>query len=212
MQQLQVAESYLKPEKSWFHKVTAQYFGFIISTMGISINADMVETIRDWCREKKTKNGWLNIVFEFPQFLDCCNHYWQFVSKYSEKLEPLMKFTKQDDHFVWLAEHRLVFDSVNTSSNPAAALCKFNHGRAVIFETYDSDYLSAEWFLLHSTAGGLHQVVYFSKKHIPATCNYDIYALAVMRAHEERKLHSEGAEYPLQLITDPMNYQYSKAK
>jgi hypothetical protein len=52
---------------------------------------------------------------------------------------------------------------------------------------------------------GLHPVAYFSKKHSPAECNYDVYyseLLAMIEAQEEWRPECEGAAYPSQLKTD----------
>jgi len=45
MQRLLEAGLYLKPEKCEFHKVTVRYLGLVISTKGISIDEDKVETV-----------------------------------------------------------------------------------------------------------------------------------------------------------------------
>jgi len=75
MQWLLEAGLYLKPEKSEFHNQTVRYLGLIISTKGISMDEDKVETIRNLSRKKKTKNGRLNNLFEVQQFLGFCNYY-----------------------------------------------------------------------------------------------------------------------------------------
>jgi len=51
----------LKPAKCECHKETDRYLGLIISTKGISMDEDKVETERNWTREKKTENARLNI-------------------------------------------------------------------------------------------------------------------------------------------------------
>jgi hypothetical protein len=48
MQQLLEAGRYLKPDKSKFHKETVRYLGLIISTKGIAMDVDMVETVWNW--------------------------------------------------------------------------------------------------------------------------------------------------------------------
>jgi hypothetical protein len=68
MQQLWEAGLYLKPEKCAFHKETVRYSGLVISTKGISMDEDKIETIRNWSREKRTENGRLNNLFEVQQF------------------------------------------------------------------------------------------------------------------------------------------------
>ena len=54
MQSLLEAGLYLKPEKCEFHKDTEKYLCLIISTKGISMDKDKVETVRNCSREKKT--------------------------------------------------------------------------------------------------------------------------------------------------------------
>jgi len=51
IQRLLEAGLYLKPEKCEFHKETVRYLGLIISTNGISMDEDKVETVRNWSRE-----------------------------------------------------------------------------------------------------------------------------------------------------------------
>ena len=64
------------------------------------MDEDKVETIRNWSREQKTKNGRLNSLFEVQQFLRFCNNYRRFIPKFSEKAEPLTRLTKKDEAFV----------------------------------------------------------------------------------------------------------------
>jgi len=122
MQRLLEAGLYLKPEKCEFHKETVRYLGLIISTKGISINEDKVETVRNWSREKKTENGRLNNMFEVQQLLGFCNYYRRFIPKYSEKAEPLTRLTKKDEQFIWGAEQRLAFETMVTAFITAPAL------------------------------------------------------------------------------------------
>jgi len=104
MQRLLEAGLYLKPEKCEFHKKTVRYLGLIISTKGISKDVDKVETVRNWSRKKKTKNGRLNNLFEVQQFLGFCNYSRWFIPMYSEDAEPLTRLTKKDESFVWESE------------------------------------------------------------------------------------------------------------
>ena len=61
----------------------------------------------------------------------------------------------------------------------------------------------------------LHPVAFFSKKHSPAECNYDIYdkeLMAIIKALEEWRPECEGAEHNIQLITDHQNLEYFMSK
>jgi hypothetical protein len=85
----------------------------------------------------------------------------------------------------------------------------------VIIETDAFDYVSAGVLSQRDDVGVLHPVAYFSKKHSPAECNYDIYdmeLMAIIKALEEWRPECEGAVYPLQLITDPKNLEYFMTK
>ena len=211
MQRLLEAGLYLKPEKCEFHKQTVRYLGLIISTKGISMDEDKGETVRNWNREKKTENGWLNNLIDIQQFLGFCNYYRRFIPKYSEKAEPLTRLTKKDEPSVWEAEQQLAFETMVTAFTTVPALRHFDHEREVLIETDASDYVSAGVLSQRDDEGVLHPVAYYSKKHSPAACNYDIYdkePMAIIMALEEWRPECEGAAYPLQLITDHKNLEY----
>ena len=50
-----------------------KYLGLIISTKGMSMDEDRVETVWNWSQEKMTANGRLNNLLEVQQFLGFCN-------------------------------------------------------------------------------------------------------------------------------------------
>jgi hypothetical protein len=215
MQRLLEAGLYLKPEKCEFHKETVWYLGLIISTKGISMDEDKVENVWNWSREMKMVNGRLNNLFEVQQFLGFCNYYRRFIPKYSEKAEPLTRLTKKDDLFVWEAEQQSAFEPMVTAFMTAPALRHFDHEREVIIETDSSDYVSSGVISQRNDEGVLHPVAYYSKKHLPAECNYNIYdkeLMVIIKALEEWRPESEGAAYPLQLITDHKNVEYFMTK
>jgi len=210
VQRLLEAGLYLKPEKCEFHKETGRYLGLIKSTKGISMDEDKVETIRNWSRENKTKNGRLNNLFEVQQFLGFCNYYQRFIPTYSEKAEPLTKRTMKNEPCVWESGEQLAFQTMITAFTTALELRHFDHEREVIIETDASDYVSAGVLSQRDDEGILHPVAYFSKKHSPAECNYAIYdkeLMAIVKALEEWPPECEGAAYPLQLITDHKNLE-----
>jgi hypothetical protein len=171
MQRLLEAGLYLKPEKCEFHKETVRYLRLIISTKGISMDEDKVNTVRNWRGEKKTENGRLNNLFEVQQFLGFCNYYRRFIPKHSGKAEPLTRLTKKDEPFVWGSKQQLAFETMVTAFTTAPAVRHFDHEREVIFETDASDYMSAGMLSERDDKGVLHPVAYYSKKHSPAECN-----------------------------------------
>jgi len=98
-----------------------------------------------------------------------------------------------------------------TALTTTPALRHFDHEGDVIIETDATYYVSAGVSSQPDDEGVVHPVAYFSKKHSPAECNYDIYdkeLMSIIQALEEWKPECEGAAYPLQLITDHMNSEY----
>jgi len=78
-----------------------------------------------------------------------------------------------------------------------------------------SDYIFAEVLSQRDDEGVLHPGAYYSKKHSPAECNYNIYykeLIAIIKTLEEWRPECEGAAYPLQLITDHKNLEYFMTK
>ena len=90
-------------------------------------------------------------------------------------------------------------------------LAWFDFERITVVETDDSDYVSAG-VLSHNHAHGiLHQVAFFSKKHSPAECNYEIYdkdLLAVVRAFEEWRAELQSVINPVQVLTNHKSLEY----
>jgi hypothetical protein len=69
MERLLEAGLYVKPEKYDFYRDSVKSLGLVISTNGILINQDKVNTVQNWSPEKKTANGQLKTLFEVQQFL-----------------------------------------------------------------------------------------------------------------------------------------------
>jgi len=206
---------YLNTEKCGFHKETVRYVGLIISTKCISMDEDKVETVRNWSREQKKNNGMLNNLLEVQQCLGLCNYYRWFISMYSEMAKLLTQLTKKDEPFVWEAEQQLVFEAMVTAFTTAPVLRHFDHEKEMIIETDASDYVSGGVLSQYNDDGVLHPVAYFSKKHTPAECNYDIYdkeLMAIIKALKEWRPECEGAAYPLKLLTDHKNLEYFMTK
>ena len=116
---------------------------------------------------------------------------------------------------MWEAEQQLAFEMMVTAFITSPVLRHFNHDREVIIETDASNYVSAGVLSQYADDGVLHPVGYYSKKDLPAECNYDLYdkeLMASMNALEEWRPECEGAAYFLKLITDHKNHEYCMTK
>ena len=129
--------------------------------------------------------------------------------------EPLTRLTKKDVPFEWFEDQQKAFEEMVSEFTTAPTLRHFDHSREVVIETDLSDYVSAGVLSQRDDEGVLHPVAFFSKKHSPAECNYDIYdkeLIAIIKALEEWRPECEGAEQMLQLITDRKNLEYFMSK
>jgi hypothetical protein len=93
----------------------------------------------------------------------------------------------------------------------APILRHFDYDREIIVETDASDYISASVLSQYDDEGILHPVTFFTKKHTPGECNYEIYdkeLIAIIRAFEEWRPELEGILYPIQVLSDHKNLEY----
>jgi hypothetical protein len=93
----------------------------------------------------------------------------------------------------------------------APILAHFDPDLECVVETDSSGYVTAGILSQKGKDGILHPVAFFSRKHSPAECNYEIYdmeLLAIIRAFEEWRPELEGSGMPIQVITDHKNLEY----
>jgi len=197
---------HLKPEKCHFHKQEVKYLGFIITTNGIRMDPEKVSCVLGWETPKT--------VTDVQCFLGFANFYRRFIKDYSKVVAPLTKMTKKEGGkyvpFLWGQEQQADFDLLKKAFTSAPILRHFDYDREIIVETDASDYVSAGILSQHDDDGVLHPVAFYSKKHSPAECNYEIYdkeLMAIIRAFEEWRPHLEGSHHPIQVLSDHKNLE-----
>jgi len=73
------------------------------------------------------------------------------------------------------------------------------------------DYVSPSILSQYLDDGVLHPVAFYSKKHCPTECNYEIYdkeLLAIVRPFQEWRPHLERSRHPIQVLSDHKNLEY----
>ncbi|KAH0613403.1 uncharacterized protein H6S33_005289 [Morchella sextelata] len=108
-------------------------------------------------------------------------------------------------------EAQTAFNALKEAFTTAPILTHFDPEKEITVETDASDYVSAGVLSQYDDNGILRPVAYFSKKHSPAECNYEIYdkeLLAIIRSFEEWRLELEGAAHPITVISDYKNLEY----
>ena len=129
-------------------------------------------------------------------------------------MTPLTSLTKKEGGkyipFMWSSDQQAAFDQLKNAFTMAPILRHFDYEREIIVETNASDYVSAGILSQYDDDGILHPVAFYSKKHSPAECNYEIYdkeLLAIIPAFEEWRPHLEGSSHPIQVLTDHKNLE-----
>jgi len=154
-------------------------------------------------------------VTDVQCFLGFANFYTRFIKDYSKVVMPLTRMTKKEGGkyvpFVWGLEQQAAFDLLKKAFTSAPILHHFDYDRELIVETDASEYVLAGILSQYDDEGVLHPVAFYSKKHSPTECNYEIYdkeLMAIVRAFEEWRPHLEGSRHPIQVWSDHKNLEH----
>ena len=123
----------------------------------------------------------------------------------------LTNLTRKDVKFLWTDKWQQAFDTMKRTFTSDVFLLHFDPDKPIIVETDATDYISAGILSQYDKNSVLRPIAYFSKKHNPAECNYEIYdkeLMAIVRAFEEWRPELEGSAHPINVITDHKNLEY----
>jgi len=162
-----------------------------------------VETVKAWPPPENLR--------DVRAFLGFTNFYRRFVKGYSKVVDPLTQLTRKGQPFKWETKQQESFDGLKTSFTTAPILRWFDQDRDILVETDASDFVSAAVLLQYDDKGTLRPVAFFSKKHPPAECNYEIYdkeLMAIVWVFEEWRTELQSVENPKSVLTDHKNFEY----
>jgi hypothetical protein len=139
---------------------------------GIQMDPEKIRTMQDWEPPSNLK--------DIPAFLGSANFYHCFVHNYSRIVQLLTFLTRKGVPVTWSTEQQMAFDTLKATFTSAPILAHFDLDRDVIVEMDASDYVSAGVLSQYNDDNVLHPMAYFSKKHSPMQCNYEIYDKELM--------------------------------
>ena len=189
--------------KCTFQVKEVSYLGLIVTTEGIKMDPTKVETVINWPTPQNVK--------DVQSFLGFANFYRRFILRFSMIAGPLTNLTRKDVKFLWTDKCQQAFDTMKRTFTSDVVLLHFDPDKPIIVETDASDYISAGILSQYDKNSVLRPIGYFSKKHNPAECNYEIYdkeLMAIVRAFEEWRPGLEGSAHPINVITDHKNLEY----
>lgn len=105
--------------------------------------------------------------------------------------------------FGWTSECEKAFQERKKRVCEAPIPRHFDPNEQCFVETDSSDYVNAGVLSQPNSNGILHPVAYFSRRMLPAECNYEIYdkkLLAIIRCFEEWKPELEGTAMPVKAL------------
>ena len=210
LEKLKQAGLYLDINKCQFHVQEVKYLGLMITTEGLKMDPQKVETITQWKPARCVK--------DVQAFLGFANFYRRFIRGYSKIAAPLSALTRKDRKafmFPWAPDgpEQRAFEELKKAFVSAPILAHFDPQKETWLETDASDYVVAAILSQKGEDGELHPVAFLSKKMSPQECNYEIYdkeLLAIVRAFEEwhPELAGTPVEEPIKILTDHKNLEY----
>ena len=188
-----------KLSKCEFHVTSVSFLGFIISPDGISMEPDRVVAIAEWPIPTS--------VQDVQIFLGFANFYRRFIEGYSRITSSISTLLRKNQQFHWSSQAQEAFEELKRRFTSAPILRHFDPDLPIRLHTDASGFaISGIISQLHGTEW--HPVAFFSRKCIPAECNYgtsDLEMLAIVESMRHWRHYLEGARHPIQVLSDHKN-------
>ena len=190
--------------KCEFETRSTKYLGHIIEVgVGIRMDPDKVKAIVDW-KAPTTVKG-------VRSFLGFANYYRMFIKDYSNLSKPLTDLTKKDMPFQWAKECQTAFDTLKERFSSEPVLANYDSERPTRLEPDASGWACGGVLTqFDDSIQSWRPVAFFSTKHLPAECNYDIHdkeLLAIVKCVKEWSSELRGLKEPFTVLTDHKNLE-----
>jgi hypothetical protein len=202
-QRLQEAGLQLDVDKCEFECQSVKYLGFIVEVgKGIRMDPEKVTAIEGW-EVPKTVKG-------VRSFLGFANYYRLFITDFADIARPLTDLTKKGRPFNWDDKAQQAFEDLKQRFISDPILATFDPDRETVLEADASNWATGGVLSQYDDNGDLRPCAYFSKKNLPAECNYEIHdkeLLAVIRCLEEWDAELRSVK-SFTILTDHKNLEY----
>jgi hypothetical protein len=166
-----------------------------------------IEVILDWLE--------LTSVKDIQCFLGFANFYRRFVRNFSKIVAPITRFLKKDVPFQWDDAAKMAFRDLKKSFASEPTLFHFDLSKPCTLETDASKYAIGAVCSQPDDNGVLHHVAHYSRSLSPPKRNYHVHdseLLAVVVGFEHWRHYFAYSEFPVKILTDHKNQEYSTDK
>ena len=203
LERLRQHQLYAKAEKCEFHKDSVEFLGYQITTTGITMVQNKVDSLLSWPTPTNVK--------ELQSFLGFANFYRRFIWKYSTLITPLTTLLRKDAKWIWTDKCQSAFDSLKTAFTTAPILQHYDPNKPITLETDASDYAIAAVASQPDNDGQLHPIGFRSRKMTAAELNYDIHdkeMLAIVDTLKDWRHLLQDTLHTVTIYTDHKNLEY----
>lgn len=205
LRRLQEAGLQADIKKCEFEVERTKFLGFIVTTNGVEVDPQKIETVVSW-PEPTTKKG-------IQSFLGFCNFYRVFIRNFSRIAKPLTLLTtaKEGPQITLDPEAREAFAILKKALTEAPALTYFDSVRETRVETDCSDVAAGGILTQFAPDKKWHPVAFFSTTLQGPEVNYEIHdkeLLAIIRALKEWRAELTSVQEPFLILTDHRAIEY----
>src|SRR3984885_7709140 len=194
---------YASPPKCEWHKDEVEYLSYILTTEGLRMDKNKIQTVLDWPEPRKVK--------DVQSFLGFCNFYCQFIFGYSDIVIPLTRLTCKNTSWNFDKNCCTAFEKLKEEFTHAPVLTHWVPDAQIIVESDASDYALTAIFSIHTTDGDIHPVAFHSRSFNSAELNYNTHdkeLLAIFEAFKHWRQYLEGSGHPIDVVTNHKNLEY----
>jgi hypothetical protein len=170
---------FCKLEKCEFSVTKVGFLGYVVSTTGVNMDLERVDTIRHWPTPRTTR--------EVLSFLGFCNFYRRFIHDYSGIASGMTAILKGKAPFAWTEEAQRAFLRLKDAFSKAPLLVHFNPVLPITLEC-DASIVALSGILSQTqTDTHRHPIAFYSRKLIPAEVNYGTFDQELLAIVESAK-------------------------
>lgn len=209
LERLRKFKLYAKLSKCRFSLKKIDFVGYVLTTEGITTDANKIAPIQDWKPPQSVK--------ALQRFLGLTNYYRRFVESYSHISKPLTDLTKKDTPYKWTTNHQKAFDRLRKAITTAPILRHPDPKKQYLMDTDASDVAVGAVLMQKNTdteESPPYPVAYFSRKLSPSQRNYSVYdkeLYAILAALQFWRHYLYGTEQPILIYSDHQNLMYFKS-